>query len=91
MESSGAGSLFVSMVVSIRTVRLPARFIVLSASTTVSFSFISRLSQSIVLKRLSKAKAGKHLNKSHTFFVFKLNVGNLLIKDFSLFSLASKI
>ena len=56
LDSSGAGKLFVSIVVSARTARSLSQFVVFKTSGTVSLvSLLSRLSKSIVLT----------LNKSH--------------------------
>ena len=58
LDSSGAGKLFVSIVVSARTARSLSRFVVFKTSGTVSlFSLFSRLSKSIVLLLLQAVKA----------------------------------
>ena len=57
LDSSGAGKLFVSIVVSARTARSLSQFVVFKTSGTVPlFSLLSRLSKSIVLNKRSRPK-----------------------------------
>ena len=56
LDSSGAGKLFVSKLVSVSAGHSPAVLVVLLTLVTETFSLLSKLSKSIMLNRLSNSK-----------------------------------